>query len=573
MNNIIFNKNISLLKKNKYNFRAVKKLMHYSSDNKYKLKQTKNNMFAVLYNDKPLTSIYNPIEEAKRLIQQFIKDNNEHIGIFLSIASFFHIEYFLSLNENNKAVIIEKDIEIVKLIFENFNTDKENIFEKIIIILDEDIKTILDFFNFYMNDNDAKKIIYIRHIRASNINDKSSRYYDEINIYLANSIREKLMSLTSNYYFAPIWARNILYNMHFNIGYSIKTFHNILKKEIPVLLVSAGASADKYIEKIKELSKTHFIIVLSHAFNTLIKNNIKPNAVVTTDGGFYSSIHLKELIKKENNDINIFTSHTAYPFPLTHIENERIFYFSHDESFENILYPIDDNDNDNNNDSNNNNILFYMEGSVIMPALRIAYMLNPKYILLAGCDFCHLDDKTHSKYSNASFYDFINSNKLKTFESAKYKRLNDIQKIKCYDNIYRNTSSSLLSYKNHFEDIIQEISNMTDIFNLTKESAEIKNVKQYDNNIIFENIEDFNINKLVKKNIKEYINKEQLIEKINNFLYDINNTENINDSIKKLAYIISPWHIERLEKSAISYEEFKSYINKWYDDIKPLLSK
>ena len=76
------------------------------------------------------------------------------------------------------------------------------------------------------------------------------------------------MSLTSNYYFAPIWARNTLYNMHFNEGYSIKTFYNILKRETPVLLVSAGASADDYIENIKELSKTHFVIVLSHAFNS-----------------------------------------------------------------------------------------------------------------------------------------------------------------------------------------------------------------------------------------------------------------------------------------------------------------
>nr|WP_241210655.1 6-hydroxymethylpterin diphosphokinase MptE-like protein [Brachyspira hampsonii] len=146
-----------------------------------------------------------------------------------------------------------------------------------------------------MNDNDSKKIVYIRHVRASNIDNETREYYDNINISLANSIKEKLMSLTSNYYFAPIWTRNILYNMHFNEGYSIKTFCNILKKEIPILFVSAGASADDYIENIKELSKTHFVIVLSHAFNTLIKNNIKPDAVVSTDGGFYSSIHLKEL--------------------------------------------------------------------------------------------------------------------------------------------------------------------------------------------------------------------------------------------------------------------------------------
>ncbi|WP_297204216.1 6-hydroxymethylpterin diphosphokinase MptE-like protein [uncultured Brachyspira sp.] len=559
MNNNIFNNNLKELQKNKYNFRAVNKLKDYKSNNeKYKIKLTKNNLISILFNNKPLTSTYAPIEEAKKLIEQFIKDNNTHIGIFLSIASFYHIEYFLSLNKNNKAIIIEKDIEIVKLILENIES---KYLCNVIIILNEDIETTLAFFNFYMNDTDTKKIVYIRHVRASTIDKETSDYYDRINIYLANSIKEKLMSLTSNYYFAPIWSRNILYNMHFNSGYSIKTYHNILKKEVPLLLISAGASIDNHIEEIKELSKNHFTIVLSHAFNTLINNNIKPDAVVSTDGGFYSSIHIMNLIKKQNRDIKIFTTHSAYPFPLTDIEDERIFYFSHDESLEKILYNIDDSDD-------NNNIYFCMEGSVIMPALRIAYMLNPKYILLAGCDFCHIDDKSHSLYSNAIALDLINSNKLKTFETLKYKRLNDNQKQECYDNVFRSTSSSLMSYKNHFESLVQEIINTVEIFTLTKESAKINNVKIY--NFDYKVYDKNNIK--IENYIKENVNKNELIKKIENFIDNvkkgsINNIE----EIKELGNMISPWHIDEMEKSRMEYSDFRKYILNWHNDIKKLL--
>ena len=559
MNNNIFNNNLKELQKNKYNFRAVNKLKDYKSNNeKYKIKLAKNNLISILFNNKPLTSTYAPIEEAKKLIEQFIKDNNTHIGIFLSIASFYHIEYFLSLNKNNKAIIIEKDIEIVKLILENIES---KYLCNVIIILNEDIETTLAFFNFYMNDTDTKKIVYIRHVRASTIDKETSDYYDRINIYLANSIKEKLMSLTSNYYFAPIWSRNILYNMHFNSGYSIKTYHNILKKEVPLLLISAGASIDNHIEEIKELSKNHFTIVLSHAFNTLINNNIKPDAVVSTDGGFYSSIHIMNLIKKQNRDIKIFTTHSAYPFPLTDIEDERIFYFSHDESLEKILYNIDDSDD-------NNNIYFCMEGSVIMPALRIAYMLNPKYILLAGCDFCHIDDKSHSLYSNAIALDLINSNKLKTFETLKYKRLNDNQKQECYDNVFRSTSSSLMSYKNHFESLVQEIINTVEIFTLTKESAKINNVKIY--NFDYKVYDKNNIK--IENYIKENVNKNELIKKIENFIDNvkkgsINNIE----EIKELGNMISPWHIDEMEKSRMEYSDFRKYILNWHNDIKKLL--
>ena len=386
----------------------------------------------------------------------------------MSIASFYHIDYFLSLNKNSKAIIIEKDIEIAKLIFENI---KSKNLKRVIILLNEKIEDIISFFDFYIAEEDIKKIICIMHIRASNINVENKNYYDNINFLLMNKIKEKLMSLTSNYYFAPIWARNIIYNLALNKGYSIKTYKNILNKKTPLLLISAGASIDNYIEKIKELSKTHFILVLSHAFNTLIKNNIKPDAIVSTDGGFYSCFHIIDAIKE---NIPIFTTHSAYSFPLTNINKKRIFYFSHNESFEKIIYS---------NKNSDNNIYFPMEGSVIMPALRIANFLNPKYILFAGCDFCHLNNKSHSKYSNAIALDFITSNKINTFETKKYKRLNDDNKIECFDDCLRNTSSSLLSYKAHFESLVADLSKNINFFTLTKESAKIKNVNIYNDNI------------------------------------------------------------------------------------------
>ena len=543
MNNYI--KNIEELNKNKYNLRASQKLKNFQiKSDLYKIKLNKDNLITVIYNDKLLTSAYAPIEEAKRLINQNIKESSSRIGIFLSIASFYHIDYFLSLNEESEAIIIEKDIEIAKLVFENI--ESKNL-KRIIILLDEKIEDIISFFNFYIAEEDIKKIIYIRHIRASNINAENKNYYDNIHAVLINNIKEKLMSLTSNYYFAPIWARNIIYNLKLNKGYSIKTYKNILSKKIPLLLISAGGSIDNYIEKIKELSKTHFILVLSHAFNTLIKNDIKADAIVSTDGGFYSSIHIIDSIK---TDIPIFTTHTTYPFPITNIDKNQIFYFSHNESFEKIIYTSD----------NANNIYFPMEGSVIMPALRIANFLNPKYIILAGCDFCHLNDKSHSKYSNAVALDFLSQSKLKTFETLKYKRLNDNQNIECYDNIFRKSSASLISYKAHFETLANEIIKETKIFNLTKESAKIENIKIFNN--INSNCNDKK-NIIANNYIEETINEKEFTKKLESFIKNIDNEIDEN-----FANMISPYHISALKENKISKKEFKEYIIKRFNEIK-----
>ena len=545
MNNYNYIKNIEELNKNKYNLRASQKLKNFQiKSDLYKIKLNKDNLITVIYNDKLLTSAYAPIEEAKRLINQNIKESSSRIGIFLSIASFYHIDYFLSLNEESEAIIIEKDIEIAKLVFENI--ESKNL-KRIIILLDEKIEDIISFFNFYIAEEDIKKIIYIRHIRASNINAENKNYYDNIHAVLINNIKEKLMSLTSNYYFAPIWARNIIYNLKLNKGYSIKTYKNILNKKIPLILISAGASIDNYIEKIKELSKTHFILVLSHAFNTLIKNDIKADAIVSTDGGFYSSIHIIDSIK---TDIPIFTTHTTYPFPITNIDKNQIFYFSHNESFEKIIYTSD----------NANNIYFPMEGSVIMPALRIANFLNPKYIILAGCDFCHLNDKSHSKYSNAVALDFLSQSKLKTFETLKYKRLSNNQNIECYDNIFRKSSASLISYKAHFETLANEIIKETKIFNLTKESAKIENIKIFNN--INSNCNDKK-NIIANNYIEETINEKEFTKKLESFIKNIDNEIDEN-----FANMISPYHLSALKENKISKKEFKEYIIKRFNEIK-----
>lgn len=540
---MILKKNIEAL--NKYNINTIKKLENINNNDSYEIKFNKNNLISVSYKNKALTSLYAPIEEAKRLIDQYIKNNDaDYTAIFLSIASFYHIDYFLSLNAKNKAIVIEKDIELLKLILSNIEIKYA---DRIIILSEEN--DVLLFLNNFIREDNVKKLVVIRHIRASNVSEENKNYYDNITIQLSNIIKERLMSLTSNYYFAPIWARNIIYNMHSNCSsnYSIESFKNYLNKETPLLLVSAGASIDNYIEKIKELSESHFVLAVSHSLNTLLNNNIKPNAVVSTDGGFYSLTHILSLFKED--DILLFTTHTSYP--VNSIKNERKFFFSHNESLEKILYNTKD------------NIYFPMEGSVIMPALRIAEFLNPKYILLAGCDFCHVDDKSHSKYSNAIALDFITSNKINTFETKKYKRLNDYNKIKCFDDCLRNTSSSLLSYKNHFESLVADLSKNIDFFTLTKESAKIENVNIYNmQKSSNKQLKDF-------KHIKEKQNKELLKNKLESLIKNINsnNFNNFSDDINDILNMISPWHRDSFIEEKIKYDELKEYINKWYNDI------
>jgi len=537
LNNIL-EKNIEKLKLHKINSNSIEAIKNFSenSTSNYEVVFNKNNLHTITYKGKALVSSYAPDEEAKKFILSSLSNKSYFTAIFFSMSSYHQVDYFLSINKTNKAIIIEKDISIVYKIFSSVYFDS---LDRIILILNKDPENVINTLDNIISDKDILNTIPIRHIRSSNIN---KDYYDNISILYSSLTREKVMSLASLYYFSTIWANNILYNIKLNPAMTIKSFDKVLKNKIPLLLISSGKSIDEKIDKIKELSYTHFVLCLSHGLNTLLENNIIPDAVITTDGGFYSSIHLEKL-KTIKNDIYIFTTHTAYPASLSRIKNENIFYFSHNESLESLIYK--------------ESVYIPMEGSVIMPALRIAAMLAPSYILLAGCDFAYIDEATHSKYSNAVVIDYITHNKIDTVYNKNIKRRNSSKEsIICYDEVSRETSNSLLAYYKHFSLLINNTKNIN-FYTLTEKSAKIENVEIYNESI------DKNIN---KKNIeiarvKENIYKDdfdKLLQELESSL--ISNDDKIlrND----LVDIIFTWHKkEAIEKN--STENIKKIISEY----------
>ena len=542
----ILKQNLLLLSKNSENLKYIKQLesTKLSTASDYTISFNKNNLHTVSYKSKLLVSNYAPDVESKKLVDSTINNNTYSMGLFFSASSLHQVEYFLSLSNSKKAIIIEHDIEIIFSLLSNVYF---SFLDRVIFIANESVADIILFLDKIIKDTDIINTIVIRHARASAI---YFNYYDELTIAYNILAREKIMSLTSYFYFSKLWANNILYNKKFNQGFSINCFKNLLDNNTPLLLVSGGASLDESLEEIKKLSKKYFILCLSHAFNTLIKNDILPDAVITTDGGFYSYIHFEEFIRSKK-DIKIFTTHTAYPTPLNHIKNENIFYFTHDESLENLIYKNSD--------------YIPMEGSVIMPAFRIALMLKPSHIILSGVDFCYIDEKTHTKYSSSFHIDYTTHNKLATIYTKNYNRQNAECEINCYDNQKRKTSYALSSYHKHVESFINSVNNIK-FYNLSKKSAIIKNIEIYKNSI-----SEKSNDKLI--NIKPEMETSDMSE----FLMLFNNLKSAlakNDEQllleNKLFGIVFPSHKLSFSRGNIDFHTLKVNIFNWINYINTL---
>lgn len=96
--------------------------------------------------------------------------------------------------------------------------------------------------------------------------------------------------------FAKVWLKN-------SFRFFITAKNPILPKKtnLPVLITASGTTLEKSIEAIGRYKNCFFIIALSSAVEVLLENQITPDLILTTDGGFWAKMHLnpKKILDKK----------------------------------------------------------------------------------------------------------------------------------------------------------------------------------------------------------------------------------------------------------------------------------
>lgn len=103
--------------------------------------------------------------------------------------------------------------------------------------------------------------------------------------------------LTTRQFFEKKWLINSC-----NFFKYVNTIAEALpESKLPLVICASGPSLKASLNTIKENQDKLFILCLSSALSVLIKNSIKADMILTTDGGFWAGEHLKYL--KKNPDI------------------------------------------------------------------------------------------------------------------------------------------------------------------------------------------------------------------------------------------------------------------------------
>lgn len=470
-----------------------------------------------------LGSKYSVRRDIDNVLKKVKNIDSKSLIIIFGLASGEYIKELIKyIKEDNKILIVEPSIEIIKLFLKQNNSnllEDERIY---LVSFDEKLKKLLNNLIEVGNLYNMITIIYTVYNKVfSNECIKFLKYL--------NSARNDLI-IDFNTTLAI--SKDIFYSTIKNIvpiskSIPINKFKNKCK-EMSAIIVSAGPSLEKNIEYLKKIQNKFIIISGLRNLKGLLEKGIVPDFLCILD-----TLDINYKFIKECNNVNIpIVFHEASSYKVINNYNGPKILFLRNSMFSKFLGKRVD--------------VLYQGGSVAHICTSFASYIGCNNIIFVGQDLAYTNNKFHA--ISASFGDEIRAN-------------NDKKEYILVDDIYGNkvkTDSVFNMFREKLEDFIKCNTNITFI-NSTEGGVNIngtlimpleKSSKIYMNRkkdynyipkIINSSKNEFDKLKLresILKNkkdlesIKKYIDKNQ--ENISEFQLYYNGI--INLDIKKIMY-------------------------------------
>lgn len=329
-NTIYMKKNFMNLYQNFVNWEE-----NHTSDG-FLIESTRNNDRTIKYNkdgyDLYLHSKYDPRREAKSIIDRVSEqekiDDQTHV-VFYGVGLGYHIDEFVSRFPKTEFSIFEPSLEVLSLFLNNIDLNR-NTYKKL-----KQFESNIGL-NPELRLFDKLSIDYKKSIVILDLPIYRTIFKDQYKVFLTK-VKEltklKRGSFATSYAHRKRWIHNSL----MNIREIIKTPNIIMQNrdvfvDKTAILVAAGPSLNFEIEHLKQIKEQGMAVIFSvgSAINTLIDNDILPDAICTFDPTVNNQIVFKKMNQNNIKSIPmIFGSSIGYEVlqqyngPKLHMITER----------------------------------------------------------------------------------------------------------------------------------------------------------------------------------------------------------------------------------------------------------
>lgn len=328
-----------------------------------------------------LNSQYYPRREAKKWAEQFEYGNISAHGIIYGLGSGIFIKELLCrMNKDNSIFVIEPDFQIFCCIIEYIDISDILLDERVqLFFFIKDKDTISEKFFSILTWATVNTIIQTIHPGYDKIYTNQITEYQEMVHRIYEKVRVTRDTMAE---FADSSVTNVINSLQYiKESNYLNEFIGVFPKGYPALVVSAGPSLSKNINKIKDMENKAFIIVVDTAVKVMEENGIPYDAIAIVDpekpAQFlteYSGCQNKTLfcVTEAPKEIQNFHKGRKVWLPGS-VWLERIYGWC---GLDFVLHDIG--------------------GSVATIATEIARIVGCETIILVGQDLAYLGDKTHA---------------------------------------------------------------------------------------------------------------------------------------------------------------------------------
>ena len=240
----------------------------------------------------PLHSRYNPKEEANKFVNGLTVDYSPS-NIIITGACLPYLCKPLRQKFPHSQIIA---IQFSQVFFEY-----DQNWDKVFVVTEN--TSILDFqeslFNYFGEE-------YLFSSLFLSWKPSEKVFLNEYNITwtsIKNALDKAKILVGTQSYFNKVWLFNSLRffknstNLFFSISDNKSYFFSKLNR--PVIITASGTSLKNQIDFLKKYKNYFFIIALSSSLSVLLTEEITPDCILTTDGGYYAKRHLRILETKQ----------------------------------------------------------------------------------------------------------------------------------------------------------------------------------------------------------------------------------------------------------------------------------
>lgn len=328
-------------------------------------------------------SSINPSKEAKLLLDAY--GEAEHYTVY-GFGLGYHVKEMLERNQKSSVVVLENDLEVLRLAFTYTDWAKYLESRRLQIVYHKNLQELLKTLGQYRTEEFLIHYPSLQRVHDSNMKEVLEDFF-----VTTSSMREQ----------GGMLQKNFVQNQKYNLPECEELKHIVSGRR--VVLVAAGPSVDEELERLREIRDTVCIIAVAHVAAKLIQNHIFPDIIVLSDPQEHMYQQIENLPTRE---IPLILLSTASEKVVSHYDGQ--VYLAYQKGFEKAEKVARE----------KNYLLFETGGSVSTLALDIAIRFEATEIIFVGLDLAYTNNQSHADGIGRTIADTANLRKVESVTGA-----------------------------------------------------------------------------------------------------------------------------------------------------------